>query len=580
MNLDEIIFRKAYFLVQLFFLSSLTFAQDSLIIPDHIRGKVIPISKASDSLENKNFKELEALFKENTANRSKARIYAEYYLYLAKNSKDTTEIANAFNFLRKVSDSQTELKYIDSIIAITRNIKNKEYPAMAYLIKGSYFHLKNEYNEALENYLIAQKHVEDNSNPRLLLAIKNNMAALKKAVGGKKEALKIFLENLDFIKTQDTVSEYSRAYITALYNIADSYHRMSMPDSASKYVNKGLIKSNYHSEKYLYPTFLLLSGINNNLIGNPQNALDSLAKMENLIKDNFEGNVNERICYIQIAKALHKLNRENEAFKYLKKVDSMVKPDNYTLETRDAFELLINHYKKNGDLENQLEIMSKLIHMDTLFQSKNLNINSDISKKYDNAKLIKESNEIIGELRRDKKKNKISLIISIILITILSLFLIRYYRQQVIYKKRFSELMVESKVPLENIDKKKETFDTDLPADIINDILLKLGKFESSRGYLNTSIKLNSLAKQLDTNSSYLSKIINIHKGKNFANYVNDLRIDYCIEKLKTDKKFRLYAVKYIGEEVGFNSVQSFSRAFYRRTGIYPSYFIKNIQKS
>ncbi|MBQ0733883.1 helix-turn-helix domain-containing protein [Aquimarina celericrescens] len=89
---------------------------------------------------------------------------------------------------------------------------------------------------------------------------------------------------------------------------------------------------------------------------------------------------------------------------------------------------------------------------------------------------------------------------------------------------------------------------------------------------------MNTFSKKLKTNSSYFSKIINIYKGKNFTNYINDLRVDYSIEKLQNDKKFRLYSIEAISREVGFGSTQSFSRAFTKKTGLTVSYFIKNIE--
>jgi AraC-like DNA-binding protein len=34
-----------------------------------------------------------------------------------------------------------------------------------------------------------------------------------------------------------------------------------------------------------------------------------------------------------------------------------------------------------------------------------------------------------------------------------------------------------------------------------------------------------------------------------------------------------------IAEEIGFNNAQTFSSAFYKKTGIYPSYFINQLNK-
>ena len=103
-------------------------------------------------------------------------------------------------------------------------------------------------------------------------------------------------------------------------------------------------------------------------------------------------------------------------------------------------------------------------------------------------------------------------------------------------------------------------------------------KFEKTHRYTKNKITLNTLAKELKTNISYLSKIINVHKGLNFPNYLKKLRIDYAIEKLKDDAKFRTYTIQAIAEEVGFNKAQSFSAAFYKKTGFYPSYFIKQLE--
>jgi len=71
--------------------------------------------------------------------------------------------------------------------------------------------------------------------------------------------------------------------------------------------------------------------------------------------------------------------------------------------------------------------------------------------------------------------------------------------------------------------------------------------------------------------------IINHHKEKNFSNYLNDLRIEYVIKELKTNIVLRKYTIEALANEIGFNSSESFSKAFYRKTGIYPSYYIKRL---
>ncbi|HLV70233.1 MAG TPA: helix-turn-helix domain-containing protein, partial [Xanthomarina sp.] len=84
---------------------------------------------------------------------------------------------------------------------------------------------------------------------------------------------------------------------------------------------------------------------------------------------------------------------------------------------------------------------------------------------------------------------------------------------------------------------------------------------------------------QFDTNSTYLSKIINTYKGKSINNYITDLRVDYIINELNQNHILRKMTIKAIALEIGFNNPESFSKAFYKKTGIKPSYFIKQIEK-
>ena len=117
-----------------------------------------------------------------------------------------------------------------------------------------------------------------------------------------------------------------------------------------------------------------------------------------------------------------------------------------------------------------------------------------------------------------------------------------------------------------------------MPKEIVDGILVKLQKFEDTHRFTKKNYTQTKLAKELDTNSTYLSKIINMTKGMNFANYMNELRIDYAIMRLKEDKVFRSYTIKAIAMDVGFNNAQSFSIAFHKKTGINPSYFLKQLE--
>ena len=113
----------------------------------------------------------------------------------------------------------------------------------------------------------------------------------------------------------------------------------------------------------------------------------------------------------------------------------------------------------------------------------------------------------------------------------------------------------------------------------ITSILKKLDQFEEKKGFLQKDITLAILAKKCATNTKYLPKVINIHKDKSFVSYINNLRIDYILKELKENKILQKYTIKTISEEAGFNTAESFARAFKNKTGIRPSYYIRNLKK-
>ncbi len=172
------------------------------------------------------------------------------------------------------------------------------------------------------------------------------------------------------------------------------------------------------------------------------------------------------------------------------------------------------------------------------------------------------------------------IIVSIIVIISSSLLAWSYYRQQVVYRRRFEKLMKDEKLSdKSDASSDDESIKSQLSQEIVSDILRKLQKFEKNNDFLNSSLSLMSLAKKFNTNSSYLSRALNSSKLINFSQYLNDLRIDFAVSQFKNDAVFRKYTIEAITTECGYNNSASFSRSFYKKTGIHPSYFINEIIK-
>ncbi|RFN57809.1 helix-turn-helix domain-containing protein [Marixanthomonas ophiurae] len=118
-----------------------------------------------------------------------------------------------------------------------------------------------------------------------------------------------------------------------------------------------------------------------------------------------------------------------------------------------------------------------------------------------------------------------------------------------------------------------------IPKETENAILQRLEDFETTTKYTNSNMSLPLLAKQLETNTKYISEIIHTHKNKNFNTYINELRINHIIQLMKEDKKYLNYKVSYLAEESGFSSHSAFTVVFKSITGITPKQFITFLKK-
>lgn len=85
--------------------------------------------------------------------------------------------------------------------------------------------------------------------------------------------------------------------------------------------------------------------------------------------------------------------------------------------------------------------------------------------------------------------------------------------------------------------------------------------------YIDSNLGLGMVASQFNISEGYISSLFKEQTGINFTEYVEDLRINRACDLLKDTS----LNINDIGEQVGYNSVQSFRRAFKRIHGISPS---------
>lgn len=94
--------------------------------------------------------------------------------------------------------------------------------------------------------------------------------------------------------------------------------------------------------------------------------------------------------------------------------------------------------------------------------------------------------------------------------------------------------------------------------------------------YLNPDLKLGELAGAIRTNSSVLSRVINVSYRMNFNDFVNGRRCDVFMEAIKAGEHER-HTLLSIALDCGFNSKSTFNRAFKKHTSMSPGEFVREV---
>ena len=476
-----------------------------------------------------------------------------------------------------LKDDEEGIAYSDSIIRLSENKSDAYYPATGYLIKGSIYYNNRRFKKSLDNYLLAYQQAQEHNNEDFILNSKHSIAILKDRIGEFEEALQLKRENYEYaIKNREKINDDD--YLNFLFALANIYSKIRILDSASYYNKIGIFESRKLNSEDAYSRFLLNEGVTKFRNLQYKRAFDSIIKAIPYLKES-DDQANLAIAYYHIGKINFEGGKEYQAIDYLKKVDSIFNDtqDLYP-EIRDSYELLINFYKKNNDIKEQLYYVEQLLKLDSILNDNNVYISTNIIKEYDIPKLEEEKELLIQRFNRNTRQFRLTIALLSIAILIILGVLYYQYRKRKLYKNRFEKLL-EEKEKITLVKNKADAGKINIPEDIVSRILEGLRAFEENKEFTTLGLTSQILAKKLKTNTKYLSMVVNHFKQQSFINYLNSLRVEHAIGRLKKDPVFRRYTVQAIAKEAGFNNTESFSKTFYKKTGIKPSYFVKELNR-
>lgn len=377
------------------------------------------------------------------------------------------------------------------------------------------------------------------------------------------------------LKKVDLIDRYSQ--------LSTSYLKINQIDSAKHYVK--LISNLVTPE----------DSCNLRSLHVTQGQLDFYEKKYNEAKKNFKAasllcDPNDPLADLRMNYDFGKVEHAAGNFKEAK--DILQKGlDNYDVKPSEEgfmdnyYKLLADSYKETGDFEKANYYFEKYIVSTSEFDKFKTEIKA--TAKAQEISQFRNELETLEAEKEEKQTLLNYLLLGASLIILALLFaLLRFYKNKKKNEAKFEALLEKMKISSEEnskiIDTKDEVLEeknrSDVPEDIKQQILEGLKKLEKQEYFLKHDCNSYNVAKKINTNTSYLSKVINSHYGKNFNTYINDLRINYTIVRLKNDVIFRSYSIQAIAEEVGYKSADSFTKYFKKDTGLNPSFYIKEIK--
>ncbi len=179
---------------------------------------------------------------------------------------------------------------------------------------------------------------------------------------------------------------------------------------------------------------------------------------------------------------------------------------------------------------------------------------------------------VIGMIGVNLTDNDASnLVHDLVFIVYLSYVGIQVFRQQSVYPENIDTNEIKE-TEIESLSEKNSELFEKIKADL-------LYAMEENEAFLDHNLSIFSLAKNIQTNSNYLSHVVNKELNTSFVHFVNSYRVKKAKELL-LDEKFSHFTIESIGFEAGFKSKSTFNTAFKKWTGTTPSEFIKiNEQK-
>ncbi|WP_430411244.1 tetratricopeptide repeat protein [Kordia sp.] len=477
------------------------------------------------------------------------------------------------------SDYNEAIRYGSLSVKLATKLQDTLQGISSYSLLGSSLYVIGNYDEALESYLSAKRLsnlIEDSPYEILCLT---NIANTRLKLRRFEDALKDFNNVLTIMKEEDstTFSQYDETYLSATLGKGLALSELNRLEEAEQINNEGIRFSKEKKDEKHEAYFNINLGHIYYKKGRYDKSLGFLKDGKYMLRDFSDLENNKFIANYFIAKNYDKLERYDEALALLDSNFERIGNQTNTDKTVEMYELAIDISKILGDKEKQIFYLHKQKEVSDA-KNKRKSLAKEILFEDDMNEQKMKNEKLENEKTQSLVDKRIILFISAILLLIVLFVFLSYHKKTKLNEQKFLAIIEDISKDKASKKSKEVSQVSKIKDEKAKLILEKLHDLEETQFFLSQDATLHNTAKLLNTNTTYLSQALNAVEKQSFSQYLNKLRIDYVLVKLKEDAVFRSYTIHAISTEIGYKSATTFIKEFKNKTGLNPSYYVKKIK--
>ena len=497
------------------------------------------------------------------------------HILKAKYAKDTGQLAEAYRKRLWGEDFASAIKYVDSAIGISTGVHEKRFPSKVHYTKGGLLYEADRPDDAVREFVTAYEFAKKANDYEQIIDCFNAIAIIKGEYGHQERAISLLRLSLDYLnKYEGKIDNYDLTKLITLDNIARCYLQIKKIDSSRHYAQQGLDLSSQMKDLDTYRSLSALYAQINYYDGNYIKSRDTLLKY---VKGTGDLSQADRLFYLGMIEG--EIGNSAKKRRYFKRIDSLLDRNGYPLmdNVKEIFQFLIKDAISKDEEPMVKNYADRLVYYDSILTRAEKEIRSILWTEFDLPEQEASKKVLSDEIQKKEGTIRNYILLSVLLISLLALYFIKYSRTQ----KKLREVMDQDVEPLKSHPKKDDIAQMNIDPELVQSTLEALDKWETNLGYLDQKTSQNSLASDLNTNTTYLSKIINTYKGQTFSNYIKDLRVTYAINHLKENPQIiDTHSTIQIAEMFGFSSLDVFARAIKSKIGVTPAVYFRKLKKS